>query len=820
MTGYSYANGVLQTLSYDQDYRVQNIASVGTNPILDLSYGYDANSNITVLGDVLDQNNDQLFDYDKINRLTSADGRYGQLTYGYDGVGNRLFKTDSNQGLPLNQTYVYASDSNQLQRVDTSDGASTSERFFDYNANGNLIKDTKADGTVHDLNYNQANRYTEADLNGAPRADYRYNSLGQRTVKVAEGTASIIGDHYHYDESGTLLAVTDRSGTLKREYIYLDNLKVAVLVETDTANEWDNLDTNTPPVPPSISSVASLEAIVDQPYQYDSDNQLEAIGQNPISFSLITGPVGMTVSSTGIVSWTPTVDQIGSQSVTLQATDANGMGNQSFTIEVSPDPAQTIPPTITSTASTEATADQPYSYDADSQLEAAGTDPITYSLVSGPTGMSVSNGGLVSWTPSAAQVGSHSVTIQADNLNGSDSQSFSILVSGTSTEPFINFNNETLGSYTTSEDRDGTVTIEDGGNTLHLVGNRWQQIAFPYTLTADTILEFDFSSSVQGEIHAIGFDNNQAHATSQTFQLYGTQHWGIQDYRNYSGGTQHYRIRVGDYYTGAMQYLYFVADHDITNPTGESIFSNVRVYEEADTSPPTLTSVGSTGATVDVPYQYDANSQLEASGAGPISYSLTTGPAGMTVTSDGTLSWTPTAAQLGSHNVTIQADNSYGSDSQSYTVTVTTAVASLNFNDYTLGSYTTSQDLAGTVTIEDGGNTLHLVGNRWQQIAFPYTLTANTVLEFDFSSGVQGEIHAIGFDNNHVHATSQTFQLYGTQHWGIQDYRNYSGGTQHYRIVVGEHYTGSMQYLYFVADHDITNPTGESVFSNVRVYEQ
>ncbi|OMH36186.1 Ig domain-containing protein [Motiliproteus sp. MSK22-1] len=246
----------------------------------------------------------------------------------------------------------------------------------------------------------------------------------------------------------------------------------------------------------------------------------------------------------------------------------------------------------------------------------------------------------------------------------------------------------------------------------------------------------------------------------------------------------------------------------------------IRVYEEADNSPPSITSSANTSAAIDQAYHYDANDQLESSGASPISYSLTSGPTGMTVSSDGTLSWTPTAAQLGNHSVTIQADNSYGSDSQSYSITVTAAVAPLNFNNETLGSYTTSQDLAGTVTIEDGGHSLHLVGNRWQQIAFPYTLTANTVLEFDFSSSVQGEIHAIGFDNDHTHTTNHTFQLYGTQHWGLQDYRNYSSGTQHYRIVVGEHYTGNVQYLYFVADHDISNPTGESVFSNVRVYEQ
>ncbi|OMH39304.1 putative Ig domain-containing protein [Motiliproteus sp. MSK22-1] len=820
MTSYSYANGVSQTLSYDQDYRVQNIASIGTHPILDRSYGYDANSNITTLADVLEPNNNQLFDYDNINRLISADGAYGQLTYDYDGVGNRVAKTETRVGVPLSETYIYAPDSNQLQQVDYLTGASLATRSFDYNANGNLTKDSYIGGPVRDLSYNQANRYLAADLNGTPRADYRYNSLGQRTVKIAQGYLKTLGDHYHYDENGTLLAVTDRNGSLKREYLYLENLKVAVLVETDTANEWDEFDTRSPNSPPSIISIAGTTALVAQPYAYDADNQLEATGISLISYLLIEGPSGMSVSSSGLISWTPSADQLGNHNVEIDAIDANGQGTQRFSIEVSPDPAQTLPPTITSSANTEATVGQPYHYDADNQLDATGTDPITYSLTSGPSGMSLSPEGILSWTPTADQTGSHGVSLQADNPNGNDSQNFNIQVMAAPMPGQINLSNYVIGRYDSGQDLNGTATVEDNGNRLRLQGNSWKQIPFPYSVTADTVLEFDFQSSAQGEIHGIGLDNDRGHSINRTFQLYGTQNWGIQDHHNYSGGSQHYRIKVGDFFTGHMQYLFFTMDHDISNPTGESVFSNIRVYEEADNSPPSITSSANTTAVIDQAYHYDANDQLEASGASPISYSLSAGPAGMTVASNGTLSWTPTAAQLGSHSVTLQADNSYGSDSQSYSITVTAAVAPLNFNNETLGSYTTSQDLAGTVTLEDGGHSLHLVGNRWQQIAFPYTLTANTVLEFDFSSSVQGEIHAIGFDNDHTHTTNRTFQLYGTQHWGIQDYRNYSSGTQHYRIVVGEHYTGNVQYLYFVADQDISNPTGESVFSNVRVYEQ
>jgi hypothetical protein len=109
----------------------------------------------------------------------------------------------------------------------------------------------------------------------------------------------------------------------------------------------------------------------------------------------------------------------------------------------------------------------------------------------------------------------------------------------------------------------------------------WLQIDLAYTITPDTVLEFDFQSTAQGELHSIGFDNDLRNSRSNTFQLYGSQRSGSQDFKNYSGnGTmQHFRIEVGQYYTGNMQYLFFIMDHDVSNPTGNSVYSNISVYE-------------------------------------------------------------------------------------------------------------------------------------------------------------------------------------------------------------------------------------------------
>jgi hypothetical protein len=143
----------------------------------------------------------------------------------------------------------------------------------------------------------------------------------------------------------------------------------------------------------------------------------------------------------------------------------------------------------------------------------------------------------------------------------------------------------------------------------------------------------------------------------------------------------------------------------------------------------------------------------------------------------------------------------------------------IDFNAYAISGYG-GQDGAGTVEIQDGGVTLKMTGNTWKKIALPYAVTASTVLEFDFRSATQGEVHGIGIDTDEV-LTQDTFQLYGTQTWGRQNYRNYPGGGNwvHYVIPLGQFYTGPMSYLYFANDKDVSPYTNDSYFSNVQVHE-
>ncbi|TXB62080.1 M12 family metallo-peptidase [Phaeodactylibacter luteus] len=144
----------------------------------------------------------------------------------------------------------------------------------------------------------------------------------------------------------------------------------------------------------------------------------------------------------------------------------------------------------------------------------------------------------------------------------------------------VDFSAEGLFSFGGPQDQ-GQAGFFADGEVLYLHGNAWKAIRLPYTVTPQTVLEFDFGSTQEGEIHGIGFDENETITASRTFRLFGVQSWGISDFANYEGGAtwQHYTIPVGAYYTGGFQYLFFTADHDRFPQNGNSYFRNIRIHE-------------------------------------------------------------------------------------------------------------------------------------------------------------------------------------------------------------------------------------------------
>ncbi|AXT50625.1 T9SS C-terminal target domain-containing protein [Aquimarina sp. BL5] len=141
----------------------------------------------------------------------------------------------------------------------------------------------------------------------------------------------------------------------------------------------------------------------------------------------------------------------------------------------------------------------------------------------------------------------------------------------------------------------------------------------------------------------------------------------------------------------------------------------------------------------------------------------------------------------------------------------------IDFNAFSITPFS-NQDIAGNFTIVDGGAGLSMSNNTWKYIPLSYTVTANTVIEFSFSSTAQGEIHGVGFENDNTLTSTRYFKVHGTQNYGVTNFDNYSSGTTTYVIPVGNFYTGSMDRLVFINDND-AGSGNTSIFSNVKIYE-
>ena len=95
------------------------------------------------------------------------------------------------------------------------------------------------------------------------------------------------------------------------------------------------------------------------------------------------------------------------------------------------------------------------------------------------------------------------------------------------------------------------------------------------------------------------------------------------------------------------------------------IASSPRYIVLSNTTAPSIISTPTATAMVGTPYSYTA----AATGIPAPTFALVNAPAGMTIDpSTGTISWTPTTE--GTFNVTVEATNSVGTDTQSFTITV------------------------------------------------------------------------------------------------------------------------------------------------------
>ncbi len=219
----THGNTLAATLTWDQDYRLGALKTeLGATKIQDLAYGFNLDDNVTAITDNLAAGRNQSFTLDDLQRLTAATGAYGSLSYSYDAADNRLTRNLS--GGP-SATYTYGTTNNRLQSLAVTGQPA---RNFTHDNAGNITLDHRGAGNTITITVGADNRPQTVTVAGAGATSvtYKHNAFGERVSRV-EGAATA---HFHYDRDGRLIAESDGAGVLVREYLWLGDKPLGLVV--------------------------------------------------------------------------------------------------------------------------------------------------------------------------------------------------------------------------------------------------------------------------------------------------------------------------------------------------------------------------------------------------------------------------------------------------------------------------------------------------------------------------------------------------------------------------------------------------------------
>jgi hypothetical protein len=194
------------------------------------------------------------------------------------------------------------------------------------------------------------------------------------------------------------------------------------------------MESNSPPVLtlPADTNINELVIFTALATATDPD-----IPTNALTFALVSGPAGLTVSTNGEINWKPDESQCPStNTVTISVTDTNPIAvnatslsvTSSFQIVVS---EVNVAPVLTLPADTNINEMVAFSALATATDSDIPVNPLTFALISGPAGLTVSSGGIINWTPDESQGPStNTVTISVTDTNPIAVNATSLSVTG------------------------------------------------------------------------------------------------------------------------------------------------------------------------------------------------------------------------------------------------------------------------------------------------------------------------------------------------------------------------------------------------------
>ena len=207
----TYGNGLTEQNTFTLDYELSRLlVNDGAVALIDRQHNRTDLLNLTGIADAVTPANSATFSYSPANRLATAAGPWGSLSWTYDGVGNRLAETLG----AASQTYSYPVANNKLSAI-----SGTPSRAFTYDANGNILTDVRA-GVTYAYTYNNANRLKTVTVAGNLKATYTYSALEQLAIRVLTNSTPSGTIHSIYDLDGNLIVEANDLGETVREYVW------------------------------------------------------------------------------------------------------------------------------------------------------------------------------------------------------------------------------------------------------------------------------------------------------------------------------------------------------------------------------------------------------------------------------------------------------------------------------------------------------------------------------------------------------------------------------------------------------------------------
>jgi len=459
---------------------------------------------------------------------------------------------------------------------------------------------------------------------------------------------------------------------------------------------------------PNITSTPVTNATQDIAYYYDADvididNLNDAdYDDNSLAYSLTTNPSGMSINSTtGEILWIPSNAQVGSNDVILQVSDGESSALQSFSIYTA---NVNDAPNITSTPVTSAIALTQYSYDtAANDIDG---DLLIYSLIQKPSGMEInSSSGIITWTPLYSQEGIHNVTINVSDSRLSALQSFTINVTVTNNAPNITSSpteiayEDSLYTYqVNAADPNNDIliynlTAKPEGMSINSTNGLIQWIPSSNSIGENSVIVSvsDGQLTDYQSFSIIVYNTNDApnitsvpitNATEDTQYFYDVNAYDEDNSQlNYSLQIRPEGIAINSS-NGLISWLpdnSHAGENNITiTVSDENLTANqsFTIYVEPVNDAPNITSSPSTSAKESLLYTYqitaiDIDNQNNIStDDNNLTYSLSTYPEGMTITSAGLIEWIPTAQQQGSNPVVAIVSDGKSASLQSFSIEV------------------------------------------------------------------------------------------------------------------------------------------------------